>query len=203
MSLIQPQPRHTHIFARAPREHYVEPLWVDARLFEVEEFGFGSTVLDPACGWGQILRAALDAGYHVEAADIHDSRKCDELQLDGVPFVLQDFLQSTRKARSIVCNPAFDQIEAFCRHAMALAEYKAALISPLPRMPAARWLQALPLQTVYLLSPRPSIPPAHYLETGQKAQGGRPEFCWLVFRRGYVGPPALKWLCRDNVGGRS
>jgi hypothetical protein len=40
--------RHAHIFERHQREHYVEPMWCDARLFAVEDFGPGADVLDPS-----------------------------------------------------------------------------------------------------------------------------------------------------------
>jgi hypothetical protein len=193
------RPRNTHIFPRAEREHYVDPLWLSARLFQVEDFGpRGSPLLDPACGWGRIVRSALDAGYRITAADVFDSRKIIELDLADVPFSVEDFLTSTGMVGSIVTNPPYDKLQLFCERAVERAQYKAALLCPLPRLPAARWLQALPLQTVYLASPRPSLPSAAYLETGRKPGGGRPEYCWLVFARNHVGPAALKWLIRDR-----
>jgi hypothetical protein len=197
----QPRPRHAHIFARAKGEHYVEPDWVDARLFAAEDFGPpGAIILDPACGFGRILRAAADAGYQPRGTDICDSRKLDELRIRGIPFTERDFLQTTAiaKVTSVICNPPFDHLENFCRRALAIAEYKVAMISPLPRVPAARWLQTLPLRRVLVLSPRPSMPPAHYLDAGQKPAGGRPEFCWLIFEHGWLRPPEVGWLHRDR-----
>jgi hypothetical protein len=200
----KPQPRHksrprrTHIFECAEREHYVDPVWCSARLFDVEDFGGpGARILDPACGWGRILRTGTDAGYKMHGADIVDTRRLDARD---TPFTVRDFLKTPPPDRftGVSSNPPFDAIEAFCRRALEIAEYKVAMISPLPRLPAARWLNSLPLKKVYLLQPRPSMPPAEYLESGQKPGGGRPEFCWLVFEKGWVGSPELKWLCRDG-----
>jgi len=198
----QPRPRRAHIFARAEREHYVDPFWCSARLFETENFGEpGARLLDGSCGWGRILRTGTDAGYQMHGADIVDVRKIDELRIKNVPFTVRDFLKPATADCFVSCvsNPPFDNIEAFCRRALEIAEYKVAMISPLPRLPAAHWLKSLPLKTVFLLSPRPSMPPAEYLESGQKPGGGRPEFAWLVFQRGWTGSPELKWLRRDEV----
>jgi hypothetical protein len=194
----QPRPRRTHIFARAEREHYVEPVWASERLFQTENFGpRGARILDPACGWGRILRTAADAGYRVYGSDIRDTRRLDARD---IPFVIRDFLKTNTLDRftSVVCNPPFDAIEAFCRRALEIANYKVAMISPLPRLPAAHWLKELPLRRMWLLTPRPSIPPAHYLEGGKKAAGGRPEFCWLIFEHGWNAPPEFGWLHRDG-----
>jgi hypothetical protein len=94
VTLVSPQLRHAHVFPRAAREHYVEPLWVSRRLFEVEDFGPpGSDLHDYACGWGRILRYAADAGYSVAGFDICDTRKIEELQLSDIPFGVRDFLK--------------------------------------------------------------------------------------------------------------
>jgi hypothetical protein len=194
----KPRPRRAHIFEGAEREHYVEPIWCSARLFEAEDFGGpGARLLDPSCGWGRILRSGADAGYEMHGANIVDTRRLDARDL---PFTIRDFLATPTPGRfaSTAFNPPFDQIEAFCRRALEIAEYKVAAISPLPRLPAAHWLRSLPLKTIYLLSPRPSMPPASYLERGLKPQGGRPEFCWLIFQQGWTGSSELKWLRRDG-----
>ena len=46
----------------------LEPEWCSQRLFEEEEFR--GEVWDPCCGWGRIVRSALDAGYLVKASDM-------------------------------------------------------------------------------------------------------------------------------------
>ena len=46
------------------------------------------------------------------------------------------------------------------------------MLVPLRRLPAAHWLEHLPLETVWLLTPRPSIPPGSYIAAGHKPGGG-------------------------------
>jgi hypothetical protein len=73
------------------------------------------------------------------------------------------------------------------------------MLVPLRRLPAARWLEHLPLETVWLLTPRPSMPPGSSIAAGQKPGGGSQDFCWLVFRKGlFAWTPRLRWLHRDS-----
>jgi hypothetical protein len=74
-----------------------------------------------------------------------------------------------------------------------------ALLVPLRRLPAARWLASLPLETVYLLTPRPSMPPGTWIDAGNVPGGGSQDFCWLVINRTLTtGAPRLRWLHRDG-----
>jgi hypothetical protein len=103
-------------------------------------------------------------------------------------------------AWSIVCNPPFDQIREFCERSLDVATYKVALLVPLRRLPAAHWLQQLPLETVYLLTPRPSMPPGHWIAAGNHPSGGSQDFCWIIFNKQMQlgGTPRLGWLYRDG-----
>ena len=196
-----PKPRRTHIFEKDPHAHYVEPFWVSERLFEVEFFGApGTRLIDPACGWGRILKSAQKARYTVEGADIAD--RLDRQLVGRIPFRVTDFLKHTRDWSSvelIVTNPPFDHLEKFCERAIELVTYKVAMLVPLQRLPAARWLQGMPLETVYLLTPRPSMPPGSYIASGKKPGGGRPDFAWLVFNKLMTpAAPRMRWLHRDK-----
>jgi len=197
---LVPRPRRTHIFTADPLGHYVEPAWCSARLFDVESFGvLGALVLDPACGWGGIPRAAAAAGYRAVGSDIIDRRR----GADGIEFHICDFLEGSpfRSVRSIVSNPPFDHVQEFCERALTVATYKIAMIIPLRRLPAARWLKRMPLETIHLLTPRPSMPPGVWIAAGNVPGGGSQDFCWLVMRKGFGGNPTLKWLHRDGDGG--
>ena len=168
---LRATPLHAHIWDREPQGHYVEPFWRSERLFEEEHFGPASSlVFDPAAGRGRILQSAAAAGYTAVGADIVD-------RLD-------------RKALGPV---------AFCERALEIATFKVAMLVPLRRLPAARWLEHLPLETVWLLTPRPSMPPGSYIAAGHKPGGGSQDFCWLVFRKGlFAWTPRLRWLHRDS-----
>jgi hypothetical protein len=198
------KPRRSHIFEKAKHGHYLEPSWCSARLFEVDDFGPpGSWVLDPACGWGTILATAREAGYRPMGIDVVDRLHRRELDLGRVRFFKDDFLnrriKSEAKITSIVCNPPFDRVEEYCATALAVAEYKVAMLCLLRRLPAAHWLGGLPLETIYVLTPRPSMPPGSYITAGNKPGGGTQDFVWIVIRKGYRGQPKFKWLHRDGA----
>jgi hypothetical protein len=56
------KPLRAHLWAAEPDAHYVEPLWVPRRLFDVERFT--SAIHDPAVGFGTVVRAAGRAGLY-------------------------------------------------------------------------------------------------------------------------------------------
>jgi hypothetical protein len=202
--------RRSHIFEKETDGWYVEPSWCSERLFEVESFGpRGSLVIDPACGMGRIVASAMAAGYHAIGSDIVERYGCEQRDFltDDLPRNYVGVVKIGRSERqvtlvlpnrfSIVCNPPFDLIEQFCRRALQIGAFKIAMITPLRRLPAAHWLQDLPLKTIYFLTPRPSMPPGSYIESGKKPGNGSQDFCWLMFTTGYNGAPQMKWLHRD------
>ena len=192
-AIFRTRARRSHIFAKERNGHYVEPAWCSRRLFEVEEF-FG-IILDPACGWGTILHEAKAAGYVVRGADIVD-RGRHGLQ---TYFTKRNFLKSGDSLVNVVCNPPFDYVEEFCRHALYCGAHKVAMICLVRRLNAAHWLRDLPLRRVWLLTPRPSMPPGSWIAKGNKPGGGTQDFCWLVFERGHNGIPEIGWLHRDGA----
>jgi hypothetical protein len=187
------RPRRTHIFVRDDDDRYVEPLWVSRRL--IEEESFAGTVHDPACGFGQIVTAARAAGLVTTGADV------SPLSSD-VGAV--DFLRDRTERDNVIANPPYqktrscDLMREFAEHALEVTRRKVAFLVPLARLNAAHWLVRTPLHRVWLLTPRPSIPPYSYLLAGKKPQGGRVDFAWLVWERGFDGAPTLHWLQRDR-----
>ena len=183
---------HTAGAVAYPRvdEWYVEPEWVSARLFQEETFS--GNIYDPCCGMGRIVVSALKSGYSAYGSDIVNRG------WDAVP---RDFLQQSAQHDNIVTNPPFDKIRAVTEHALRLARRKVAVIMPTARLNAARWLIGSNLETVWLLTPRPSMPPGHHIQAGGKVGGGKSDYCWLVFSKGYDDLPALCWLGRDDLKG--
>jgi hypothetical protein len=179
--LEAPTLRRSYIWPRSELDHYVEPDWVSQRHFDIEPYV--CEVVDPAEGLGRIPQAARDHGHCAVGFDI--ATGCD-------------FFQETRRFANICSNPPFDIIEEFTKHALRLARYKVALIWPLRRLPAARFLQDTPLRTIWCLTPRPSMPPAHVILNGGKVGGGKEDFAWLVWCQGYGGRPEVRWLHRDG-----
>ena len=134
--------RKSHIWARAADDFYIEPEWIDTRLFEEEDFDRNRILLDPCCGTGRIAIAAMAAGYEVEACDIVDR---------GFPATkVEDFLKRKSPTPQIVGNPPFRLVKPFARHALSdLHAIKIALVFPTARLNAAhRWLKDLPLRRI-------------------------------------------------------
>jgi hypothetical protein len=187
-------PRLAHNFERDEHDWYVEPHWCPRRLFEEEDFD--GEILDPACGWGRIVRAAIDAGYPARASDIivrpSGDAAVDRLKREA------NFRDCDGPAVNIVCNPPYRVYPTFAQHALQLARRKVALIFPVARLNAAHWIAGAPLRRIWLMSPRPPMPPGSYLEAGHKPGGGRVDFCWLVFDHGYAGEAEVRWLHRDK-----
>jgi hypothetical protein len=182
------QPKAAHIWTKHPGGFYTEPSWCSERLFDAEPFV--RTVMDPAAGSGRIPIAAAAYGYEVVTSDIVDRG----FLLDAIG----DFLTSTHHVANIVSNPPFPILREFTLHALTVARRKVALLWPLRRLPAARWLEATPLRRIHLLTPRPSLPPGDLIAAGMKPGNGSQDFCWLVFERGYIGNPETLWLHRDG-----
>ena len=166
----------------------MEPTWVSIRLFEVEDFDRSQVLLDPCTGFGRIAEAAKAAGFTVIAADIVDR--------GYLGCLVQDFLDRKSVPPTVVGNPPFNAV--FARHAFELDARKAASLFPVARLNAARWLNELPLRRIWLLTPRPSMPPGYVLARGEKPGGGKTDFAWLIFERGYTGKAEVAWLHRDG-----
>lgn len=189
------RPEAAHIWEREENEHYVEPLWVGRRLFEVERFD--GLVCDPCCGLGNMLAGAEAAGLPTEGYDLVN-RGAPQLE------ATRDFLASTDRFPNFAGNPPFELGREFALHALSLADRKVAFVYPLRRLPAAwKWLKATPLYRVWLLCPRPSMPPGHeYLElqaAGRAPSGGKQDFVILVWLKGYEGLPTIADLHRDGA----
>lgn len=179
-----------HAWEREANEHYVEPAWCSERLL-IEE-GFDGNVYDPACGFGTIVDAALRHGHDAAGADIVKRVEHDH-------FSTADFLTSISRADNIICNPPFNIAPRFAQHALKLADRKVAMIFPVARLNAAHWIKGTPLQRVWLMSPRPSMPPGHVIAAGGKPGGGKMDYAWLVWARGYAGSAEMRWLYRDKT----
>lgn len=183
----------SHIWQREEHEHYVEPEWCSARLFDVEDF-YGQ-IWDPCCGFGRIPTAAEKHGHnHVYSSDIVD-RGFSGLNDIGNFLECNDHCA----APNIVCNPPFDIFQHFALHALSLAATeKVAMIWLVRTLPAARWLRGTPLARIWFLTPRPSMPPGHVIAAGEKPGGGKQDFCWLVWDKTHEGGPTVGWLHRDG-----
>jgi hypothetical protein len=109
-----------------------------------------------------------------------------------------DFFDLDFDFPNIVTNPPFKLAEQFYRHARDRTAGKTAMIFPVARLNAAKWVRhSSMLRRIWLLSPRPSMPPGEVILSGGKISGGKEDYCWLVFFDG-TGFPEVRWLHRDS-----
>ena len=204
---MKPRLRQSHIFERDEDDWYVEPEWCSARLFDEVSFGPpGAVVLDPACGWGRVLRAAKGAGYTPIGGDIVDRLQHKELDLQGVEFRRRNFLTAPvlKNIVSTVTNPPYNGalLQRFCERAVETSTFRAAILCGLARIVASEdWLMRLPLVRIYVMTPRPSISTGKHIANGGYVGGGGLEYCWLIFdHRTRLGtPPQVCWLNWDGA----
>lgn len=192
MTILETRPLNAQIWQREVSEHYVEPFWCSERLFAEERFP--GLIFDPCCGFGRIPEAAKKDGYSAIGTDLVDRGYRDL-------FATCDFMTAKRiipQVFSIVCNPPFNIAPAFALRALETDARKVAMILPTARLNAAHWLRETPLSRVWLITPRPSMPPGHVITKGEKPGGGKMDFAWIIFEKGHVGPPELRWLRRDK-----
>jgi len=198
----QAREKNSHIWERDTDDWYVEMPWVSRRLFETETFEGG--ILDPCCGLGNIVHSAWECGLDAIGSDIEQRA---EGMMYGLDFLDGDYPaeicipQAGGECENIVGNPPFDFCEEFAKKAIAIAARKVAMIFPVRRLAAAsKWMGDTPLRKILYLTPRPSMPPGDVyqklLAEGKKPAGGKQDFCWVIWERGYTGAPETGWLRR-------
>ena len=206
--------KDAHLWARHPQDYYVEPSWCSERLFATVVFQ--GTVVDPACGSGNIVRAGRQ---HARKHGPYDSHMTKVLGYDLVSrcrecAAEEDFLAQDFETDNIISNPPFGLCGKatkksahmvdfeFVRKALDNATRKVALLLPLPWMTGAdkaKFLQSTPLAQVLVLTPRPSMPPGPVIEAGIAPGGGTEDFAWFIWDRAHKGAPTLGWLNRDGA----
>src|ERR1019366_2923182 len=120
MSIVGPLARDAHIWARHPDDFYVEPQWLDKRIFEEIKF-FGS-VVDPCCGLGRVVEAAVGAGL--------TARGYDKVKRSSWCSSTEDFMAGGGIFDNIVCNPPFGIAQKFVTLALACSRRKTVMILP-------------------------------------------------------------------------
>jgi hypothetical protein len=195
--------KEAQVWAREEHDHYVEPHWCSERLFEVEKFE--GCIVDPACGFGRIVKAARQAGYYAWGADI----------VRRAPGVIQhDFLDAAwpgfpRIVDNVVSNAPFGlcdekktgtETPAFVEKALEVARNKVAILLPAgwdQGDKRSRWIETTPLRRKLIITPRPSMPPGYVVARGEKPASGTTDYAWFIWLRGYDGKPELGWLRRN------
>jgi hypothetical protein len=129
-------------------------------------------------------------------------RYCPAWRTLGKNWDVEDFLKAKPPiAPNIVMNPPFGRAvlaEKFIRHAISLHPAKLAVFVNsgfvFGKARGAGLFAEFPPARIWAITPRPSCPPGEYLRAGNKAGGGRPDFCWIVWERdaGRAGPQLVE-----------
>lgn len=190
-------------FPTDPDGWYVEGVECTSFLLERETFP-GSSIWDPACGGGNVIRACQAAGLTAVGSDIHDRvsvRRRSGLETPGWFIGRQDFLTHPHVPswrHSIITNPPYGGAklaEAFIRRVleeMPWVDKSAFFVNSKFLFSDGRSTGLFfdhPPARIYPVTPRPSCPPGRFLRRGGKAAGGVQDFVWLVYSRDAVGAP--------------
>lgn len=177
------RPTNAHTWARDGLDWYVEERRASEQLFAVERFV--GEIADPCCGQGNIVLSAHEAGYHAYGSDV-------VRRVDAEWFWKEHdfFSDAPFQASNIVSNPPFFRgkgAEAFIRKALETATHKVAVFVSIGFLAGAGRAAGLfrdhPPHRVWIVTPRVSCPPGEWLSAGNKAGGGKDDWCWLVYDR--------------------
>lgn len=192
--------RESSLWEREQDDWYVEPRWCSARLFDEERFRGG--ICDPACGGGNIVLSAMEAGMPAIGMDVVERTS------EFSPFLKDWMTYDGDEFDNIVSNPPFklcDDRKAkrhpFVEKCLAKARFKVALLLPANWVQGdarSRWLEKTPLYRVWFISPRPSMPPGHVVAAGTKPGNGTTDYAWFVWLQGFEGRPEIRWLRKSS-----
>ena len=174
---------------RAPlREHrddcYDTPACAVHALLKVEPLPPMSSIWEPACGTGNIVKVLREAGHYVFATDLND-RGCPNSET-GV-----DFLLSGPTCDVIITNPPYALAEQFIYQALDRAPLVIMLLrlAFLESERRAPLLDGGQLARVHVFANR--LPMMHRAGwTGKRASSGI-AFAWFVWDRAHRGPATI------------
>lgn len=167
---------------RRKGDDYPTPYSLTERLLEVEKFGKGSKILEPAAGKQKAIVKVLEAqGFNVTSRDI----------ITG-----QDFLRGdVEKFPYIITNPPYALADEFVERCRATATKKFALLlrtnflSGQRRIKDQRFRE---LKKVWIFSRMPDL--TQDLRKDGKFKTAMIVYAWFVFEKGYMGAPEIGWI---------
>ncbi len=171
-------------YERVANDWYIEPRWSVDALLAVETFD--STILDPACGSGNIPIACRVRGLAAVGSDL----------VERGYGMRRDFLSEwTAWDGAIITNPPYGLAEKFALHAIEIGASKVCMIVRAMFLESAGRYERLykphPPARVWQFVSRVSMPPGGMEVT---ASNGSISYCWIVWERAHSGPTTLGWL---------
>ena len=158
-----------------PLDFHPTPEHVTEALIARERFR--GLILEPASGDGAIIQVLRKAGHMVTGTDI----------VEGT-----DFLKTRKAVANVVTNPPYadGMAEKFCRHALAIAKSKVAMLLPMWFLEGVQrhdLFAGHPLKAIYIFSRRPKFGEHH----DHHAPFGA---FWAVWDKQFKGRPHIEWV---------
>jgi hypothetical protein len=172
----------TQTYERNSQDFYVEPRW--AVLALIKSVLFDGAIHDPACGTGTIPNTFDEAGYNVSGSD-------KVYRGYGTPRI--NFLEDNNEYANIVTNPPYELSERFIQHAFKVSQRRVAVLARIAFLSSQRRFKLFtetPPEVIVVLSRRPSMPPG---DSNAIPSGGKTDYCWIVWKRGFDGPTKIVW----------
>lgn len=175
----------TNQYKRNDNDFYVEPRWCIEALIKAVKFE--GQIHDPACGTGKIPLTFAAASFTATGSDLIER---------GFGCGGENFLKDSRPYDNIVTNPPYSKSELFVKHALKCTKYRVAILARIAFLASQKryelFTEWMPPEKVVILSRRPSMPPGDL--TDVLPQGGKTDFCWIVWNRGHTGPSEICWV---------
>ncbi len=164
---------------RAHLDFYPTPEWATEALFTVETFT--GSVIEPACGAGDMLRVILRYNSNVVGKDIVTGH---------------DYMSEEGQYDHVITNPPFKLALQFVNKSKQVASHKIALFLKLSFLEGQRRQTMLrdtefPLARVHVFSSRVTFHPNGIED---KKRSGTMAFAWFVWDKSHSGPPMINWL---------
>ena len=181
---------------RETSDYYPTPPEITRALLERETFP--GSILEPACGSGELSEELLSAGYDVHSSDLHDR---------GYGETGSNFLHISELpggVESIVTNPPFKLAREFVLHSLRLRPRKIALFARLALLEGGRRYREIfaehPPSRVWVFSKRVTLYPAG--SQGGRRESGYMAFAWYVWEpmtfRGADPATRLHWIYEES-----
>ena len=187
------------------KETFRTPLWIWQELIRQHKYLIRGDVLDPSAGCGSLMAEIIKENK--KSHTLCDVRKAEYKQWKLIKLhkviskdnmVIADFLKHkfNRKYNSIITNPPFSNAIGFIEKSIKLLKkggYATFLqrLDFLASLKRSKWFQTAPLKYVIVITKRPTW---LNIDNEQFKSAASVDYCFYVFKQGYVGSPKVKWL---------
>ena len=164
---------------RIKNDFYPTPIEAVEALLKHEKFK--GEIWEPACGYGDISKPFIKAGYKVYSSDL----------IDRGYGKVKNFLKTDLVFDNIITNPPFNLANEFTLHGLKSIRYKLALLCKLSFLEGIKRSDTIfkqkKLKKVLVFSKRLS-----FEKNG--VRGGLMAFAWFIYEINYDDLPTIDWI---------